>query len=89
MTDVEAELREQFEAALEGAEYPVTGPGDLLPVLPDGPGTTFEAGDVRFSAMELGASLGGQADFPYEDAESMIDDLMAALRTSGMLDQGN
>jgi len=39
-----ADLRQQFVDAFEGADFPVEGPMDLVPALPDGPGTTFESG---------------------------------------------
>ena len=84
MTD-EAALRAEFVAAFEDAEYPVTGQMDLVPALPKGPRTTFEAGDHRFSVMELATKLGSHADFPYEDVETLVDDIMAALRAEGEL----
>ncbi|TKX77083.1 hypothetical protein EXE53_28455, partial [Halorubrum sp. SD626R] len=65
MSDVRSELREQFLDAFDGADYPVESQMDLVPVLPDGPTTTFEAGDVRVTAMELASKLGGEQEFPY------------------------
>jgi hypothetical protein len=85
MTDVESELRAQFTEAFRDAEFPVETQMDLLPALPDGPSTTFEAGDVRFSAMELAAKLGGEQDFPYESLDELVDDVMAALEANDML----
>jgi hypothetical protein len=85
MTDVEAELRAQFEEAFAGADFPVENQMDLVPALPDGPGTTFEAGDVSFSAMELAANLSGYQEFPYESAEELVDDVMAALKAEGLI----
>ena len=85
MSDVEAELREQFTEAFEGADYPVSNQMDLVPALPNGPGTRFEAGDVSFTAMELAAKLGDHQDFPYDDVETMVDDVIAGLKTEGML----
>ncbi|MDR5657188.1 MAG: MTH865 family protein [Halobacteriota archaeon] len=76
----EAELREEFITAFEDAEYPVTGQMDLVPALPKGPRTKFEAGGVSFSVMELASKLGSHANFPYEDVESLVDDIMDALR---------
>jgi hypothetical protein len=81
----EAELRAEFIAAFEDAEYPVTGQMDLVPALPKGPRTTFEAGDLTFSVMELATKLGTHADFPYDDVESLVDDIMEALRDEGEL----
>jgi hypothetical protein len=85
MTDVEAELRAQFEDAFGAAEFPVENQMDLVPALPDGPGTTFEAGDVSFSAMELASKLGGHQEFPYETLDALVDDVMAALESEGMI----
>jgi hypothetical protein len=83
--DVAAELREQFRAAFESADFPVTGQMDLVPALPDGPGTRFEAGDVSFSAMELAANLDGHQEFPYDSVDDLVDDVMAALDAEEMI----
>jgi len=83
--DVAADLREQFRAAFENADFPVTDQMDLVPALPDGPGTRFEAGDVSFSAMELAANLDGHQEFPYESVDELVDDVMAALDAEGLL----
>jgi len=86
VTDVEAELRAQLHEAVAGADYPVDGPTDLVPALPDGPATRFEAGDVRLTAMELATELGDHAVFPYADADALVDDVIAALRANGTID---
>jgi len=83
--DVEAELREQFTEAFEGADYPVSNQMDLVPALPDGPGTTFEAGDVSLTAMEMAAKLGDEQEFPYDDVETLVDDVLDGLRNQGTL----
>jgi hypothetical protein len=83
--DVAAELREQFRTAFEGADFPVADQMDLVPALPDGPGTRFEAGDVSFSAMELAANLDGHQEFPYGSVDELVDDVMAALRAEDLL----
>jgi hypothetical protein len=85
MTDVEAELRAQFEEAFGSADFPVENQMDLVPALPDGPGTTFEAGDVSFSAMELAANLSGHQEFPYETLDELVDDVIAALKSEDMI----
>jgi hypothetical protein len=85
MTDVEAELRAQFRDAFGDADFPVENQMDLVPALPNGPGTTFEAGDVSFSAMELATKLSGHQEFPYETADELIDDVMAALKSEGII----
>jgi hypothetical protein len=85
MTDVEAQLRQQLLDAFEGADYPVTSQMDLVPALPNGPATKFEADGVSFTAMELAAKLGGHQDFPYDDAEELVDDVIAGLKDEDML----
>lgn len=85
MADVDKEdLREQFIEAFEGADYPITNPMDLVPALPDGPGTRFESGDFAMTAMELNTKLSG-GEFPYEDVESFVDDVMDELEAEGYL----
>lgn len=75
----ESELREQFTAAFEGADYPITGPMDLLPALPDGPTTKFESGDFSMTALEMNTKLSG-GEFPYDDVDSFVDDLIEELK---------
>lgn len=72
------DLRQQFIDAFEGANYPINSPMDLVPALPDGPSTSFESGDFSMTAMELNTELSG-AEFPYEDVESFVDDVMDGL----------
>jgi len=78
------DLRQQMLDAFEGADYPVESPMDLVPALPNGPGTTFESGDLSMTAMELNTKLGG-GDFPYESAEAFVDDVMAQLDEQDLL----
>ena len=83
--DAERQLREQLLAAFGNADFPVEDQMGLVPALPDGPLTTFEAGDRSFTAMELAAEIGDHQSFPYEDAESLVDDVIDAMRAEGML----
>ena len=85
MSDVRAELREQFIDAFGDADYPVDNQMDLVPALPNGPATKFEAGDVSLTAMELAAKLGSEQDFPYEDVETFVDDILDGLEAKGMI----
>jgi len=80
MTDIEDELREQLTEAFEGADYPVENQMGLVPALPDGPGTRFEAGDFSMTAMELGSKLAGVQEFPYEDVETLVNDIIEGLK---------
>ncbi len=85
MTDVEAELREQFLSAFGNADYPVNNQMDLVPALPNGPATKFEAGDVTLTAMEMAAKLGSEQEFPYESAEELVDDIIEGLKAQGVI----
>jgi hypothetical protein len=85
MPDVEAELRQELLDAFSGADYPVNNQMDLVPALPNGPSTTFEAGGQSFTAMELATKLSSRAEFPYDDAESLVDDVIAGLKDEGDL----
>ena len=85
MADAESELRDQLLDAFEGADYPVSNQMDLVPALPNGPGTKFEAGDVSFTAMEMAAKLGSHQEFPYESPEALVDDVIEGLKAEGMI----
>ncbi|MFC7045342.1 MTH865 family protein [Halobacteriaceae archaeon GCM10025711] len=82
---VEDELREQFTEAFEGADFPVSNQMQLVPALPNGPGTKFEAGDVSFTAMELASKLSNAQDFPYDDVESLVDDTIQGLKDQDLI----
>lgn len=79
------ELRTQLHDAFEGADYPVKNQMDLVPALPDGPATKFESGDTSFTAMEMATRLSGHQEFPYEDADSLVEDVMTGLEKEDML----
>ncbi|WP_207592555.1 MTH865 family protein [Halomontanus rarus] len=80
----EAELREQFTEAFEGADYPISSPMDLVPALPNGPGTKFESGDFSMTAMELNTKLSG-GDFPYDNVDAFVDDIIEDLEDQDYL----
>ena len=79
------EVRQQFVDAFEGADYPVNSPMDLVPALPNGPGTTFQVGDEEITAMELNQRSGGEQDFPYDNVDDLVDDIMDGLEEEGYL----
>ncbi len=79
------ELREQMIEAFEGADYPISSPMDLVPALPQGPSTRFESDDFSMTAMELNTKLGGGSEFPYDDVESFVDDVLDELEEQGYL----
>ncbi|QPV62751.1 MTH865 family protein [Halosimplex litoreum] len=78
------DLREQFTEAFEGADYPISSPMDLVPALPNGPGTKFESGDFSMTAMELNTKL-GSGNFPYDSVDAFVDDVMEQLDDQDLL----
>jgi hypothetical protein len=84
-SETEAELRKELEEAFSGADFPVNNQMDLVPALPNGPSTKFETDDVSFTAMELATKLSGHAEFPYDDVESLVDDVIKGLKDAGDL----
>ena len=78
-----AQLREQFTEAFEDADYPISSPMDLVPALPSGPSTTFESGEFSMTAMELNTKLDGE--FPYENVEAFVDDVMTSLEDRDLI----
>lgn len=87
MSADEAEtLREELEAVFGDADFPVEDPMELVPALPDGPATTFEAGEITIEVMELGATYADYQDYPYETAADLVEDLMTGFREEGVFD---
>ena len=78
------DLRQQMTEAFEGADYPISSPMDLVPALPNGPGTKFESGDFSMTAMELNTKLGG-GEFPYDSVDGFVDDVMEQLEEQDLL----
>jgi hypothetical protein len=82
--DQRSELREQLTSAFEGADYPISSPMDLVPALPDGPGTRFEVAEFSMTAMQLNTKLPG-GDFPYDSPEEFVDHIMEQLDQEGFI----
>ncbi|WP_255152530.1 MTH865 family protein [Halorarius halobius] len=76
-------VREQFTEAFEGADYPVNSPMDLVPALPNGPATSFQVGDEEITAMELNQKASGEADYPYDSVDELVDDLVEGMDDRG------
>lgn len=79
------ELRTQLYDAFESADYPVKNQMDLVPALPNGPATKFESGDTSFTAMEMATRLSNHQEFPYEDVDSLVDDVMVGLEKEELI----
>jgi len=85
MSDTEAELREELTEAFSNADYPVKNQMGLVPALPNGPSTSFEAGGQSWTAMELATKLSSRAEFPYGNVDSLVDDVIEGLKDEGEL----
>ena len=85
-SDTAERLRKELEEVFNDADFPVDGPMELVPALPDGPGTTFEAGDVSIKVMDLGTTYADYQDYPYETAGELVDDLMHGFREEGLFE---
>ena len=77
-----SEIREQVKDAYGGADYPVSNPMDLLPVLPNGPATRFESGDFSMTVMQMNGveveddNVDNDPNFPYESVEEITHEQM-------------
>lgn len=80
MSDTEAELREELTEAFSNADYPVKNQMGLVPALPNGPSTSFEAGGKSWTAMELATKLSSRAEFPYDNVDDLVDDVIEGLK---------
>jgi len=78
------ELEKQMKEVFGKANYPVKSTMDLLPVLPQGPMTTFEAEGKSFTAMDLSTKLGG-GNFPYDNVDDLVGDVLNAMEEKGLL----
>ena len=81
------EIHRQLLEVFGQAKYPITDPVELIPVLPDGAATTFQADGVTLGAMELGIEYAEYQDYPYEDVNSLVADLMTGLRDDDVFKQ--
>jgi hypothetical protein len=82
--DERSDLRDQMTEAFEGADYPINSPMDLVPALPKGPSTKFEAGDFSMTAMELNTKL-GSGEFPYDSVDAFVDDIFEQLEEQDLI----
>jgi len=82
---IEASLRRQFTDTFERADYPLADPFSLIPLLPDGADTEFRAGPVVVPAIDLGLRYGEYQQYPYDSVDTLVDDLIAALKVEDEL----
>lgn len=71
----EEEIRQHLATVFGQAEYPVVDPMELIPVLPDGAATTFEATGVSLGAMEIGMGSSEYQGYPYDNVDTLGIDL--------------
>lgn len=87
-----AAFRESLEAEFADADFPVNNQMDLVPVLSNGPSTTFEGEDISISAMEMASKSTNHTDsapnggFPYDDVDSLVDDIIYGLEEEGVFE---
>lgn len=72
------DIHQQLADIVKDAEYPVTGPFDILPALPNGPETSIESGDFEVTAKQLTTDL-PKIDFPYDTPEAFADDVIDTM----------
>lgn len=78
--DAEEELRTQLQNVFPGAMFPVDDPFELIPLLPDGKDTVFDVGTVSIPAKDLGMKYNDHQEYPYDDPESLIDDIIRSVK---------
>ncbi|WP_435360642.1 MTH865 family protein [Haloarchaeobius sp. DFWS5] len=86
MDAAEREVRDQLHALVDPTSFPVADPFELIPAMPGGPQTRVSVGERQYTAMELAVRLADYQDFPYESADRLVDDVVAAMREEGIFD---
>jgi len=76
------ELSTSMKEVFGKANYPIKSVMDLMPVLPQGPMTSFSGGGKSFTAMELSTKLGG-GNFPYDNVDDFVSDILNGLEEKG------
>jgi hypothetical protein len=82
---VETSLRRQFTETFERADYPLTDPFSLIPLLPEGADTEFRAGSVVVPAIDLGLRYSDYQQYPYDSVGSLVEDLITGLKAEKIL----
>lgn len=72
---VKEDIRSQIIGALEGANFPIKTPEELMAALPNGADTTCKSGDVELKASDAGQVLTAD-DFPFNSAEEVADTIV-------------
>jgi len=69
------DIRSQIIGALEGANFPIETPEELISAMPNGAETTCKSGDVELKAGDAGQVLKAD-DFPFKSAEEVADTIV-------------
>lgn len=72
---VKDDIHAQITGALEGADFPINTPEELLNAFPKGANTTCKSGDVEVTAGEAGKLLKTD-DFPFNSAKEVADTIV-------------
>ncbi len=73
--DTKTELKRQIREALQGADFPLESPEELLSAFPQGADTTCEANGVKLRAGDAGGVL-EPSDFPFRSADAVADTIV-------------
>ena len=68
-------IKIQIMGALEGAEFPITSPEELLAAFPQGAATTCRADGIEMTAGEAGKLL-TPGDFPFKSSEDVAETIL-------------
>lgn len=72
---VKEDIRSQIIGALEGANFPIETPEELINAMPNGADTTCKSGDVELKAGDAGQVLKAD-DFPFKSSEEVADTIV-------------
>lgn len=72
---VKEDIRSQIIGALEGANFPIETPEELIGAMPNGAETTCKSGDVELKAGDAGQVLTAD-DFPFKSAEEVANTIV-------------
>lgn len=72
---VKEDIRSQIIGALEGANFPIETPEELISAMPNGAATTCKSGDVELKAGDAGQVLTAD-DFPFKSAEEVANTIV-------------
>ncbi|MDT3699547.1 MAG: MTH865 family protein [Thermincola sp.] len=68
-------IKNQIIGALQGANFPIATPEELIGAFPDGANTTCRAEGIEMTAGEAGKLL-TPADFPFKSAEQVAETIL-------------